>query len=504
MDETQAVNNGASPASRKLTSSDQYLEHAQKAPQVQRPVRTCAVVSLSFLFVYTANLAIQNLQSSLNQAEGLGITSLAALYGAIIVCGTMSPLVIRLLGAKRTLLLAWVFHALYTLSNFYPTFPTLLTSSLLLGAIAGPMWTAQGLFISESGLAYAQSHQMEPHEALSKFSGIFFACYEATQITGSLITSLVLMRGNYSEVNNTGRICGAGVCPGQVTNSTQIEQPEQSLVYLLLGIFLACNILGLALTAAILPGLDKRLETSAGENTLGSSVTSCLSMMLVPRMLLLLPFFMAQAMNSGLLFAEYTQAFISCSVGIQWVGYVMASFGVLTAAQALGLNFLARYIGRQLLFPAAALADMSVAVAMLLWNPVGADVGLFFILPTVSGFAEGIFQAQFYCYTLVTLPLTSPGNDTLCLWTSAKQVLLDLWQDAGDGVVEPGPNAGHEDAAQKAKDKDLPMLDFTRKHAKDRLQWSFEEDQKRINVFWATVTPGSGDTSASNIAQQRG
>lgn len=84
MDETQAVNNGASPASRKLTSSDQYLEHAQKAPQVQRPVGTCAVVSLSFLFVYTANLAIQNLQSSLNQAEGLGITSLAALYGAII------------------------------------------------------------------------------------------------------------------------------------------------------------------------------------------------------------------------------------------------------------------------------------------------------------------------------------------------------------------------------------------------------------------------------------
>lgn len=53
-------------------------------------------------------------------------------------------------------------------------------------------------------------------------------------------------------------------------------------------------------------------ETSAGENTLGSSVTSCLSMMLVPRMLLLLPFFMAQAMNSGLLFAEYTQVRCRC------------------------------------------------------------------------------------------------------------------------------------------------------------------------------------------------
>lgn len=83
----------------------------------------------------------------------------------------MSPLVIRLLGAKRTLLLAWVFHALYTLSNFYPTFPTLLTSSLLLGAIAGPMWTAQGLFISESGLAYAQSHQVRVGSGMKMFLG---------------------------------------------------------------------------------------------------------------------------------------------------------------------------------------------------------------------------------------------------------------------------------------------------------------------------------------------
>ena len=51
---------------------------------VQRPIRTCFILCLSFFFVYTANLAIQNLQSSLHETAGLGITSLAVLYGAII------------------------------------------------------------------------------------------------------------------------------------------------------------------------------------------------------------------------------------------------------------------------------------------------------------------------------------------------------------------------------------------------------------------------------------
>ena len=93
----------------------------------------------------------------------------------------------------------------------------------------------------------------------------------------------------------------------------------------------------------------------------------------------------------------FFQKFVSCTVGIQWVGYVMAAFGALTAAQAIGLNYAAKYLGRPLLFVSAALADISVNVTMLLWDPSGTSLGRLFILPCVSGFAEGIFQAQFNC-----------------------------------------------------------------------------------------------------------
>lgn len=373
---------------------------------VQRPVRTCAVLCAAFFFVYTANLAIQNLQSSLHQAAGLGVTSLAVLYGSIIVFGTLSPLVIRFLTAKRTLVVAFVCHLLYTLSNFYSTFPTLLTSSLLLGAMAGPMWTAQGLYCTATGLAYAGIKQMETHGALSLFNGVFFAFYEATQISGNLIASLVLMRDSYNEsaIAEKNQVCGADLCPGVALNSTMIEQPEKYIVYVLMSIYLACNVVGLLLTIFALPPLPRCQEIQAGENSIKKSTTSCLSMLLVPKMLLLLPFFMAQAMNSGILLAEYNEKFVSCSVGIQWVGYVMTVFGVLTAAQAVGLNYAAKLLGRRVLFSSAAVADLSVNVTMLLWDPAGTSVGYLFILPCVSGFAEGIFQAQFNSLVAMVFP----------------------------------------------------------------------------------------------------
>ena len=105
------------------------------------------------------------------------------------VFGTLSPLVIRFLNAKRTLVIAFVCHLLYTLSNFYPTFPTLLTSSLLLGVAAGPMWTAQGLYCTATGLAYAGIKQVSVTSNNVDFRGRF----EITVLTASVSVNTALL-----------------------------------------------------------------------------------------------------------------------------------------------------------------------------------------------------------------------------------------------------------------------------------------------------------------------
>ncbi|KAK7506544.1 hypothetical protein BaRGS_00002019, partial [Batillaria attramentaria] len=336
----------------------------------------------------------------------------------------VSPAIIRLLRAKWVLVIAWACHSLYTFSNFYPTYPTLVTSSLLLGVVAGPMWTAQGLYISASGITYAQDKQIELHAALSRLNGIFFAAYESTQVTGNLIASIVFMRDTYNEtiLHSPDRICGADSCPGGLNQTHHIEQPEKRIVYTLLGIFLACNLVALILSIVAMPHLPRCQEASTEAVT--KSLTSCLTMVLEPRMLLLLPFFMAQAMNSGILTSKYTDSFVSCSVGVQWVGYVMAAFGGLTAVLAVTLNYAAKYISRRILFPAAAVADMAWVFAMVLWDPKGESVGMFFILPVVSGFAEAIFQAQFY--SLVAIVFSKQMSGAFAIYHGSKAAAFTL------------------------------------------------------------------------------
>ncbi|PVD37676.1 hypothetical protein C0Q70_00275 [Pomacea canaliculata] len=132
------------------------------------------------------------------------------------VCCSLRPAVPahhRGLKRKRTLMMAWITRP-YTLSNFYPTSPPFLPASFLLGAASGPMWTAQGLYISASSMDFVATSKMGMHEALSKFNGFFFACYESTQIVGNVLASLVLMQG-YLQTHLTRRSasCGAVFFP---------------------------------------------------------------------------------------------------------------------------------------------------------------------------------------------------------------------------------------------------------------------------------------------------
>ena len=53
----------------------------------RRIYKNLLLISLAFLFVFTAFQALSNLQSSINCDEGLGLASLAAIYATLIVSG---------------------------------------------------------------------------------------------------------------------------------------------------------------------------------------------------------------------------------------------------------------------------------------------------------------------------------------------------------------------------------------------------------------------------------
>ncbi|KAH3891093.1 hypothetical protein DPMN_015182 [Dreissena polymorpha] len=109
---------------------------------------------------------------------------------------------------------------------------------------------------------------------------------------------------------------------------------------------------------------------------------------------LLVPLIMFMAMEQAILWTDYTKAFISCPIGIQKLGFVMASYGGSTTVFALTLSRLSKYTGRQLLFAVAGVVNLGIFVTLYVWTPRADNEAVIYIVPVVWGLAEGIWQTQ--------------------------------------------------------------------------------------------------------------
>ena len=279
----------------------------QKRGHEGREYRSLVVLSASFTAVFTAYLAIQNLQTSLNQEKGLGIISLSCMYACIILSGILAPAILKLIGEKKILIISFICHVIYTGTNFYPTFATLLPSSILLGITAGPMWTSQSVYLAHKASAYAERTGKDGHATLSRFNGIFFCMFETTQVTGNLISSLVLQQGDYNtnSSNDTELFCGKDDCPISVNTTTKIEEPDRHIVYILLSVYLVCDVIGLCLTTFLLPPLKKSVITE--KRKVSDSITRCGKGLGDLNIALLVPLFMFMAMEQAILWTDYTK-----------------------------------------------------------------------------------------------------------------------------------------------------------------------------------------------------
>ena len=106
----------------------------QRRKEKRKITKNVYVISLGFLFLFTAFQSLQNLQSSLNKVEGLGLVSLSVIYGALIVsCIFVPPFVIGRLGCKWALVLSMTGYVLYTVANYYARWGTLIPASIIIG-----------------------------------------------------------------------------------------------------------------------------------------------------------------------------------------------------------------------------------------------------------------------------------------------------------------------------------------------------------------------------------
>lgn len=269
------------------------------------------MLSISFFLVFTANSSIQNLQSSLNQEEGLGTASLSIYYTTFIVAAVLAPLGIRIFGCKKVIVSAWISHVIYTGTNAYPKWWMLVPSSVFLGINGGLLWTARGVCLTTFSSSLSERNGIDRESALNHLNGIFNAIYQLSGITGSIISSTVLAPENRNtSVVNTSYVCGAGSCPVDPVQRYVGEQ-DTFQIYILIGIFTLFSISGLVITLLFLPSIDT--GNPKEDSSMKTTLLACVNGLCDTKLMMLSPLMMAITFSKAVLRADYTKVNQTCT-----------------------------------------------------------------------------------------------------------------------------------------------------------------------------------------------
>ncbi|KAG8444327.1 hypothetical protein GDO86_009493 [Hymenochirus boettgeri] len=185
--------------------------------------------------------------------------------------------------------------------------------------------------------------------------------------------------------------CGANDCPNIPVsngNETSITPPTKSLIYTLLGIYTCSGVLAVILISAFLDNIDlKSQQNQPGtkEESFCEKVLATLQHLKDKRQCLLIPLTMYSGFEQGFLAGDFTKSYVTCSLGIHFVGYVMICFAATNAICSLLFGKLSHK---------ASLSNAASIIALLLWKPHPNELVMFFIFPAIWGMADAIWQTQ--------------------------------------------------------------------------------------------------------------
>ncbi|XP_063089137.1 protein unc-93 homolog A isoform X2 [Cavia porcellus] len=348
-------------------------------------LKNVLVVSFGFLLLFTAYGGLQNLQSSLHSKGGLGVTTLSALYGAVLLSSMfLPPILIKRFGCKWTITGAMGCYVAFSLGNFKDSWYTLVPTSVLLGLGAAPLWSAQCTYLTILGNSQARKAGKLGKDVVNKYFGIFFFIFQSSGVWGNLISSLVFEQTphkGFTEFLLEDQLmsCGAKDCLMSTVATNTTTQPSQKLIYTLLGIY-----------------TDDNPPNSEGEKSppFWSTLLSTFMLLRDKRLCLLILLPLYSGLQQGFISGEYTRSYVTCALGIQFVGYVMICFSAASSSCSLLYGKISQYTGRAVLYALGTVTHLSCIVSLLLWQPRTAQMAVFFILPGLWGVADAVWQTQ--------------------------------------------------------------------------------------------------------------
>lgn len=140
------------------------------------------ILGLGFLFIFSAfttcgNVAQTVVKSLQNDTfSGNGYHSLGIIYGVFSFSNFLAPTVVAVIGPKMTMFLSGLLYSGYIAVFISPSTWAFYLTSVLVGAGAAMLWTAQGHFLVENSEA----------STISRNTGMFWALLQCSMLFGNL------------------------------------------------------------------------------------------------------------------------------------------------------------------------------------------------------------------------------------------------------------------------------------------------------------------------------
>ena len=340
--------------------------------------------------------SMANLQTSLNKEDGVGVNSLTSIYIAKIASSMFfTDFIVSRLGCKWAIAAGMAGYTLYMAANFYAVNYTMIPAGVILGLASAPLFSAQSTYLTQLGIWYAKITQQKQNGVINSFFGIFFTCLQSTDIWGNLVSSLVFAPTHTNTSSSTTQ-CGAAFCPDTSGNSSSNFQQETEKVYTVCGIYLSCAVSGVVIISVFLD--DMLLDKSPTEEQRHLSPRLLIStfkhLFTSPIQMLLVPITMYRGVEAAFMAGDFTKSFVSCSLGIWNLGYVMICYGVVNALSSFTSGRLVKYVGQLPFFVIAFAFHIGLQIFLLQWKPSSDEVAYFYISAALWGVGNAIFQTQ--------------------------------------------------------------------------------------------------------------
>ncbi|XP_056620527.1 protein unc-93 homolog A [Triplophysa dalaica] len=368
---------------------------------ISRNTKNVLVVSFGFLLLFTAYGGLQSLQSSLNAEDGMGVISLSVIYAAIILSSMfLPPIMIKNLGCKWTIVISMACYVTYSFGNLSPGWASLMSTSAILGMGGSPLWSAKCTYLTISGNLQGQKDNKKGQDVINQYFGVFFFIFQSSAVWGNLMSSLIFGQDtNIVKIPEENlQFCGAALCMENFTATGNTTRPEKRLVDTLLGCYIGVGLLAIIFVAVFLDNIDRdqacEFRQNKGNKSFCSTFLATFTLLKDPKLLMLIPLTMYSGFEQSFLSSEYTKNYVTCALGIHYVGFVMICFGAANSLCSFAFGRLAAYTGRIALFCLAAGINLGCLLALLYWKPHPDELPVFFVFSALWGMADAVWQTQ--------------------------------------------------------------------------------------------------------------